>query len=328
MRTPEKNSSRNMASVNNNTEDSLMPEPTMKQLYAKICENVTKSDLTELTSQINLFASQTNEKIEKINVKVDTVTSQVFENTDKIELLESNIESLKQDQLKNNICLSGVPPTLITNENSADLLIEIAKKLGVELTKNQFSAYPVASKKFIIVRFYNLKHKQNIISKIRVKRSLMVEEVFNMQSNGQIYINDHLTPFYNKLYLLARTAKKDGKLSSASSYGGKIRARINADDPPILITTERQLLALIDASNGNDTINSIQHIDEMMDASHSTSRRTANTSASSSQTKPQRGRSANATQKKSKRKLSQEKNKTTNTTTNKKPKEDQKPTQK
>lgn len=38
-------------------------------------------------------------------------------------------------------------------------------------------------------------------------------------------------------------------LASASSYGGKIRARKRADDAPIVITSASQLQMLIDADN-------------------------------------------------------------------------------
>lgn len=61
-----------------------------------------------------------------------------------------------------------------------------------------------------------------------------------------------------KLYLIARNAKKDGKLSSASSYGGKIRARKTEDDIPTLITNEQQLLALIDSDVSDMSSSTIQ----------------------------------------------------------------------
>lgn len=77
-----------------------------------------------------------------------------------------------------------------------------------------------------------------MLNKVRIKKSLMVEEVFeSFKSNGQIYSNDHLTPYFSNLYLIACKAKKDGKIASASSYGGKIRARKTTDDAPIIITT-------------------------------------------------------------------------------------------
>lgn len=165
-----------------------------------------------------------------------------------IEILEANIEVLKQEQLKNNICISGVPSNKFANDaNTNNIVLTIANALGLEYNHSQSSSYAVANNKFIIAHFFNLKHKQALLNKIRIKKSLMVEEVFgtNSNSNSQIYLNDHLTPYFNKLYLVARNAKKDGKLASASSYGGKIRARVSADDAPTTILSQRQREALI-----------------------------------------------------------------------------------
>lgn len=99
----------------------------------------------------------------------------------------------------------------------------------------------------------------------------MVEEVFNTKSNSQIYINDHLTPYFNKLYLHARNAKKEGKLASVNSYGGKIRVSINKDDTPISIQCERQLQTLIDTDMANNSSDACQRADNTMDNSHYTS---------------------------------------------------------
>lgn len=105
----------------------------------------------------------------------------------------------------------------------------------------------------------------------------MVEEVFGNESNSQIYLNDHLTPYFSNIYLIARRAKREGKLSSASSYGGKIRARKNFNDAPTLITNERQLNALVnmesELSNSNG---SIQLIDDNINTSQSSIKTTNN----------------------------------------------------
>lgn len=100
----------------------------------------------------------------------------------------------------------------------------------------------------------------------------MVEEVFEAveKSNSQIYLNDHLSPYFNRLFLIARKAKKDGKLASASSYGGKIRARKSLDDAPILITTEKQLQLLIDAHDDNSTNSLVQLVNDNMVTQQST----------------------------------------------------------
>lgn len=218
-----------MSSVNNNSNGkSYMPEPTLLDLFNMMQNNSTKEDINDIKTRIDEYKADTIEKFNQIDQKVNVVSSITNENADNIELLQIKVEELKQDQLKSNICVSGVPTNLIQNDNTADLIIAIAKKLDVDINQNQFTSYSCASNKFIIISFFMLKHKQLLLRKIRVKKSLMVEEVFGVQSNSQIYLNDHLTPYFNHLYLLARRAKKDGKLASASSFNGRIKARKTA----------------------------------------------------------------------------------------------------
>lgn len=265
-----------MTDNNNTTTNTNMDQPTMLDLFNLIAKCATKEDIGDISSRINIHVRETNEKMQNINTNLEVVAMQASDNSDRIEMLEANIEQLKQDQLKNNLCISGVPPGLINGDNTSDIVIKIASKLNVEITRNQFSSYAVANNKFIIVRFYNIKYKQMMQNKIRVKRSLMVEEIFTNTSNSQIYLNDHLTPYWNKLYLMARTAKKDGKLASATSHGGKIRARKSTNDAPITITHEKMLFKLIHMEYDDTSTESIQHNDDSIasnaSASTSTSR--------------------------------------------------------
>lgn len=259
---------------NNQTTESNMSQPTIADVFNLLKTCASKEDLTTITTQIQTFANDTTSKIQTLEARVENVTSSSSQNTDRIESLEATVECLKQDQLKNNMCISGVPPELIKDSNTADAVIAIAKALNIDMSRQQFSSYGVANNKFIIVHVYNIKYKQMMINKIRAKKSLMVEEAFQIKSNSQIYLNDHLTPYFSSLFLMARKAKKEGKLASASSYGGKIRARKSHNDAPMIITSERQLLALIeheydlcsDSDNsvhttGSDADNSIKTLD-------------------------------------------------------------------
>lgn len=138
-----------------------------------------------------------------------------------------------------------------------DIIIALVTQLNLDITKSQFSAYTVAGNKFLIAHFYNLKHKQMIINKMRIRRSLM----------------DHLTPYFNRLYLLARQANKESKLFTASSYGGRIRVRKHRNDMPTQITSEAQLQIIIDMdglSSVEISSDSIKLVEETSNASTST----------------------------------------------------------
>lgn len=271
------------ANSNNNVDmHSNMPEPTMRDIFNLLTKCAQKEDIDEIKASISIANTENAQKIQELDNRIDNVEATTVQNSTKIQSLEISLEMLKQEQLKNNICISGVPPAMVKSDNNtASIVIAIGKALGVECSASQFTSYAVAGNKFIIVHFYNMKHKQSLMNKIRAKRSLMVEEAFNGNSNSQIYLNDHLTPYFNSLYLRARKAKAENKLASASSYGGKIRARKRADDMPLVITCESQLQALIDSDDSTNTSHvSLDTSNASADTAAGTSQQTATINSS------------------------------------------------
>lgn len=274
-------------SINDDNAANTTPEPTLRDIFNMLKNCASKNDLEEIKKSIVDSNTETQTKVDEITRRVDTIDDTQHQHTEKIKMLEINFEILKQDQLKNNVCVSGVPPAMIKQPNNTmQLVTSIAKSLKVELNVSQFSSYAVANNKFIIIHFYNLKHKQMLLNKIRIKKSLMVEEVFSgTQSNSQIYLNDHLTPYFNNLYIIARNAKKQEKLSSASSYGGKIRVRKTENDVPSVITNESQLRSIIDDDTSDMSFNTTHQTIDDSDASSSVSIATSTTSKKSKEKK-------------------------------------------
>lgn len=246
-------------------------ESTLADVFALLQKCASKDDIKDIKTKITDYKRETDEKFGELKQQVDIAMTTSNSNAEKIDELQASIETLKQEQLKNNICISGVPVDITKNNNTAEIIIAIADKLDVKLVKNNFSSYAISENKFIIVRFHNYKHKHQLLLRIRTKKSLMVEEVFKTKSNSQLYLNDHLTPYFNHLFLLARNAKKNGTIATASSYGGKIRIRKNINDAPHTITCERQLISLIGLESANNTIDYVQCVDNTDDSSINTS---------------------------------------------------------
>lgn len=230
-----------------------MPEPSLADVINLIGNIPNKSDFADLQNKLLVMTEDNKNKIAAVEQQVDNVSSTVTHNSDKIASLEYTIETLQQKNLRNNVCISGAPVEAETD--ISDVVTRIAGALQVTLRAIDFSAYTISNNKFIIVIFNNYTHKQQLLNKIRMKKSLMVEEVFGAtQSNSQIYINEHLTKFFNQLYLMARTAVKQGKLASARSSGGQIRVRKQEDSTPVIVTGENHLQSIIDSnSNQNNT---------------------------------------------------------------------------
>lgn len=254
-------------------------EVSLKDLFNAIKSCATKDDMSDIKNEIRASKMETNKKIEHINERIDTVASTSDSNANKIEILEAHIDNLKQDQLKNNICVSGVPCELIKDNNTNNIIIKIAKTLDIELTQLQFSSHTIANKKLIIVHMHDINTKTLLLNKIRAKKSLMVEEVFDVQSNSQIYLNEQLIPLFSRIFQLARKAKKDNLLASVSSNGGRIRIRKNTDDSPITITSEKQLNSLIYPETDIDPNNMAQQANTSKNNSQTPANARENTAA-------------------------------------------------
>lgn len=130
------------------------------------------------------------------------------------------------------------------------MVLKLISVLQANITAADFSTYPTSGNKFVVVAFYNYANKAALLNKMRTKKSVMVEEIFsNTKSKSQLYINDHLTPHFNSLFIEAFKAKKEGFLASASSWGGRIRVRKAINDAPITINNRDQLINIINSPN-------------------------------------------------------------------------------
>lgn len=127
---------------NNNSELQPHKEPSISDLFLLLEQRAKKEDIIlnmvqqcakkadtdNITQSISQYTSELNTKIDKVADQVETVSAITHQNTATIEQLQVHIEQLKQDQLKNNICISGVPQELISNGNIPALITKISKK--------------------------------------------------------------------------------------------------------------------------------------------------------------------------------------------------------
>lgn len=111
--------------------------------------NCASKDVSNITKDIQIFAAETTIKIESLNSQVENVVATCSTITNRIELLEATVEFLKQDQLNNKLCISGIPPDFVKNNNSAAAVLAIAKALGVDMSHHDFTSYIVAKDKKI-----------------------------------------------------------------------------------------------------------------------------------------------------------------------------------
>lgn len=126
---------------------------------------------------------------------------------------EYDRELEKQQQLKNNISISGCP-----NLESIDLKsipTKIFEAFGAEISPFDFaSVYRVSnfnSNSPIIVSFVEFKKKLKILG-LKAGKTVMMNDVFDgrdVHGNNQLYLNNDVTPYFGRLLAAGRQAKRD-----------------------------------------------------------------------------------------------------------------------
>lgn len=102
-------------------------ELTLNDLALLIQRTATKEDIDSIiTARLTKYQQKNDRKFEELQSKVETATVIGTDNSTKIDELQNTVEILKQDQLKSNICISGVPAEQFADGNTSDVIIKIA----------------------------------------------------------------------------------------------------------------------------------------------------------------------------------------------------------
>lgn len=236
--------------------------------FDKIQETI-KFEFANTNSKIETIQSTLDQKINDIktdvnehNERINKLENYAATDSHRIDSLSYQIEILKQDRLRNNLRLTGLPPSAF--ENVRDTIMKIVDVLELDLLPSDFMAYSDRNKSSIIVAFDNHAHKRYFIDTLRNRNGLMVEEILHCQSNSQIFCNDQLTPYFANLFQKAWQAKKNKQLFSASSMGGRIKVRKTENSNFVVIESELQLNDIIEnIDNSAPAETSSNNIDEL-----------------------------------------------------------------
>lgn len=212
-----------------------------------------KSLSTETNTKIETLQSTVNAEISNLRGELTAQTSRIDKiehdlqnsaNGTNIEGLMLEIERLKQDKLRNNLRLTGLPPAAFDDPD--DLILRITALLDIDIIPSDYSVYADRNKSSIIVCFESHSLKRMMMDNLRKKKTLFVEEIYeSIKSNSRVFANDQLAPYFAKLFQCAWRAKNEGHIASASSLGGRIRVKKTENSPLQLIETESQLRNII-----------------------------------------------------------------------------------
>lgn len=237
-----------------------------------------------IVETIQMLRRDLTQQISDVNSNVDSIKSQLKGINDSINGLQTSVDNLKLEnesrisdieQLKNemqalcseldtakagqrrleqysradNVEINGVPYT--GGEDVYALLDKIARVLNLKFNRYEISvahrlrARPGYANPPIIVKFMARACKTAWINAFRSLRpQLTAMALHNTWPATQIYINDHLSPYFKALLYNARQLVKGGKLASAWSSSGKVWAR-KGDYPPVALESTEELQRLI-----------------------------------------------------------------------------------
>lgn len=227
------------------------------------------SDIENLTQLIQEKFNETNNKIESIqstlssdlttvhtnleqhDSRIKAIESENITKANELDTIKAELEILKQDRLRNNIRLTGLPPMGFDDPMATVLAID--RILNLSLLPTDVNVYADRHKSSLIVSFASYSLKRSYMNALQQRRSLLVEEIFpSIQSQSNIYANDQLTPYFANLFQLAWKAKKEGKLFSASSLGGRIKVKRSENSSFVIIIMQKQLDEILNGEPNND----------------------------------------------------------------------------
>lgn len=201
-------------------------------------QQLTKNDLATFSStfgvqldSINSELTAHNDRFIKLEEKIldfesKVVTSDAIENRlskfeDKMESATYDKELTKQQQLKNNISIFGIPSN--ENEDVKSITLKTFEAFGCNFKDDDItSVYRSSSRSTktksnsIIVKFNDFDKKLEALNS-KTKTPVVLNDVITCESQHQntpIFLNNHVTPFFGRLLAAGRQATKEKRIHS------------------------------------------------------------------------------------------------------------------
>lgn len=190
--------------------------------------------------------------------RVTANTSSVKEMSTRMVRIESSLETnkhetelLKQSVISRNLSIMGIPPT--DNESLNVIATSICKFLGIELSKTDVQgSYRVkrgnSPTDIFILKLNDFSLKHNIM-KSKANKVIRLSDIgVSIGGSGvdtQVFVNNHVTPFFGKLLADGRKAVKDKNVHSVWLNRDGCRVRFDEAGKDFLYRSSKELFDLI-----------------------------------------------------------------------------------
>lgn len=224
-----------------------------------------RDQLNKITESCEFLGSKyddINTNMIKNNALIETFTKEINElkETNKkkdiiIENMQTQINTMEQQMLSNNIDIKNIP--LTPQENLVEVVKGIGKTINNVINDNDITdVYRTnlknPEKSNIIVKFASNKCKTQFIKQARTIRPIKLSAVrqntnnYNINSlpaefDATIYVNNQLTKHNKHLLWLTKEKAKQENWKYVWESAGKILARRSENTQSIIINTERDV---------------------------------------------------------------------------------------
>lgn len=201
--------------------------PSLDDIMSKLNEigQTTASSANKLDAYMEKTDAM-SDTVSAISTTVKSYDDRIAALEDKINRLEAakttnmvrvDDESAKQEALRRNICICGIPHT--ENEDLNTILSTLSSAIGCSYDPLDFAdKYRVKTKtgSLIVIRFNNFRKKLEFLAASKKRGTLLVSNLnLNLSSNNStIYINNHLTPYFAKIFHMGRQAVLEKRIVS------------------------------------------------------------------------------------------------------------------
>lgn len=225
-------------SLNDQAKRSLFTDDDVTRL-AQAVKSIMIDDLrkelkADILNQVNTATAPLYAEIDKLKAENISLKKSICE----IPNIASKLDDLEQHSRKSCIRISGVPQS--QDEDTTELVCQVAKKLNVELTPNDISVshrLPTAKgPKQIIARFTHAKKRSELL-----KATQNIKAIDGLKG---INISQDLTKTRAKLAYIARNAVRAKKISKTSVRDGKVFITDNAEKKHV-VTNEYELQCIL-----------------------------------------------------------------------------------
>lgn len=216
----------------------------------KVIKSQCDSTKNELSSVKNSIAGKFKEvdcQLESHSVKIKSIEKKISSIQTNLDVDKYDRELDKQQKLKNNVVIFGVPKAEGENVNGTALIVFKAFECKFTSTDLAMVYRSGSNSSTIIVKFADFKNKL-LALEAKTKKPITLNDVAKcdgQQGDRPIFINNHVTPYFAKILSIGRDAAKSKIIQSCWMGSTGCLVKINDDDQPKIVRSAAEMNTIL-----------------------------------------------------------------------------------